>query len=146
MATRYHWLRLRTVAHPTEEPGRVAAALRFVAGSEVPLKDEALETHHGGTQHVLEAVLDKSRALRDVLDRVFALPGALAKLRAEVERRVDDDGVLYMRVDKQEACAGRLVLTEGEDCVQLRVKLEVHPATREGAVAGFVALLERGKA
>ena len=142
---RYHWVRLRASCHPTEDLDKVAQAVRFVAGQdEAAFKPlvTALESHHGGTVRLVEAVLDKSRAVRDVLGRLLALPGARDDLKATLEARTDEDGVFYARVDKQEAYAGRLVLTRGEDCVQLRLKLEHYPATREAALASLRRLLD----
>ncbi len=140
----YHWLRLRTVAHPTESVEKVTQALRFVAG-DATIQDTVLESHFGLEQHVLEVAIDRSRALRDILARLFAIPGCLERLRTELEKRTDEDGVFYARVDKQEAFAGRLVLTDGEDCVQLRLKVEAYPTSREAALAALGRLLETGK-
>ena len=143
MATlRYHWLRLRATCHPTEDLAKVESAVRFAAGvADLAVKAEAMETHHGGTVHVVEAVVDKSRAVRDALGRIFALPGAREDLAATAEARTDDDGVVYLRLDKQEAAQGRLALTRGEDAVQLRLKMEHYPATREAALESLRALL-----
>ena len=141
----YHWLKLRTVAHPTESLEKVKAALQFVVGTDIALTDTPLETHHGLTQHVLEMTVDRSRHLRDLLARVFALPGALDRLRGELEKRTDDDGVFYVRVGKQEAFAGQLMLTDGEDCVQLRLKMEAYPAGREASLSALTRLLDSGK-
>ena len=141
-ALRYHWIRLRATAHPTEDLAKVEAAVRHAAGvPDLAVKAEAMDTHHGGTVHVVEAVLDKSRAVRDALGRLLALPGARDDLAATLEARTDDEGVFYVRVDKQEAYAGRLALTRGEDAIQLRLKMEHYPATREAAVASLKALL-----
>lgn len=145
-ALRYHWIRLRATAHPTEDLAKVEAALRNAAGApDLDVKAERMDTHHGGTVHVVEAVLDKSRAVRDALGRILALPGAREDLAATLEARTDDDGVFYLRLDKQEAFAGRLALTRGEDAVQLRLKMEHYPATREAALASLQALLESGR-
>jgi RNA-binding protein len=149
--TKYHWLKLRCVAHPTEDTAKVLAALRFVSGLDEPrlagaLKDAAMESHHGLVQHVYEATLDRSRELRDLLDRVLALPEALQRLQATLEARTDEEGVLYLRLDKQAAFLGELRLTDGEDAIQLRLKLETYPATRAAALAGLDALLRRGRA
>lgn len=140
--TNYHWLRLRTVVHPTEDADKVTKALRFVAGSDVEVADEVLETHHGLQQHVLEAMLPRGRSLRDALDRILALEDA-PRLLAEQDRRTDDDGVFYVRVDKQAAFLGELALTDGEDCVQVRLKVECHPSTREAAMEALRPVLER---
>lgn len=141
----YHWLRLRAVAHPTEDPERVAQALRFVAGGDVEISQTTLEMHHGMPQQVLEAMLTRSRALRDAFDRVLALPEA-GRLLAEQERRTDDDGVFYVRLDKQAAYTGTLTIADNDDCVQLRLKVECHPATRPAAIEALRPILERRKA
>jgi RNA binding exosome subunit len=143
---RYHWIRLRATAHPTEDPAKVEQALRNAAGvPDLAVKAEPMDTHHGGTVHVVEAAVDKSRAVRDLLGRILDLPGARDDLRATVEARTDDEGVFYLRLDKQEAYAGRLTLTRGEDAIQLRLKMEHYPATREAALESLAAMLESGR-
>ncbi|MFO1533744.1 MAG: RNA-binding domain-containing protein [Thermoplasmatota archaeon] len=146
----YHWLRLRAVAHPTEDPAKVQQALRFVSGlDEAGFQDAVratqLETHHGLPLTVFEAVLDRSRDLRAVLARVFALPGALDRLRATLDARVDDDGILYLRVEKQAASLGELRLGEGEDAIQIRLKVEAYPAGRAAALERLRTMLESGR-
>lgn len=148
--TTYHWLRLRAMAHPTEDPAKVQQALRFVSGLDekdfaAALRPTPMETHHGLTLTVYEVVVDHSRALRDVLARILALPGALARLAATLDARVDDDGILYMRVEKQAAFAGELRLGEGEDAVQMRLKVEAYPAGRKAALAVLRRMLESGR-
>lgn len=144
---RYHWLRLRATCHPTEDLAKVEQAIRAVAGvPDLKVEATAMDTHHGGTVHVLEAVLDRSRAVRDVLQRMLALPGAREDLEATVEARTDDDGVFYARFDKQEAFAGRLALTRGEDAVQLRLRMETYPAGRESSLVALRELLGSGRA
>lgn len=140
---RYHWLRLRASCHPTEDVSRVEQAVRFVAGldADAPLQHTTLDAHHGGQVVLVEAKLDRSRQVRDVLQRIFDLAGARDDLLASLEARTDDDGVFYMRVEKQDAYAGRLVPTRGEDCVQLRLKLEHYPASRDAALEALHRLL-----
>ncbi|MEA3166041.1 MAG: RNA-binding protein [Thermoplasmata archaeon] len=145
-ALRYHWIRLRATAHPTEDLAKVESAVRNAAGvADLAVQAEPLETHHGATGHLVHATLDKSRAVRDALGRILALPGAREELAATLDARTDDDGVFYLRLDKQEAYAGRLVLTRGEDAVQLRLKMEHYPATREAALESLKALLDSGR-
>lgn len=145
---RYHWIRLRASCHPTEDLAKVEAAVRFVAGQdESTFRAELtpIESHHGGTVQLVEATLDKSRAVRDLLQRILDLPGAREALKASLDSRTDDDGVFYVRVEKQDALAGCLVLTRGDDCIQLRLKLEHYPATRAAALDALARLLDAGK-
>lgn len=140
MAVRFHWVRLRASCHATEDPERVAQAIAFVAGADVAglaMERTELLSHYGGLVTLLEARIEKSRGARDVLGRLAGLPGARDALAASVDARVDDDGVFYARADKQAAYEGRLELTQGEDCVQVRWRAETYPATREAAVAAM---------
>lgn len=143
---RYHWLRLRAVCHPTEDLAKVTSAVRLVAGLDATDAEggpvaTAIESHHGGTLQLVEVAIERSRDVRDVLQRIFDIAGARAELSATLEARTDDDGIFYVRLDKQEAAQGRLVLTRGEDAIQARLKMEHYPATREAALASLAGLL-----
>ena len=147
---RYHWLKLRAVAHPTEDLPKVRQALAYVSGLApdalaAGLADLPMETHHGLTSHVLELTVSKSRALRDILERLFAVPGLVESVRKTIEARTDEDGVFFVRVDKQAAFQERLELTTGEDCVQLRLKMEAYPSGREASLAALDRLLGSGR-
>lgn len=145
---RYHWIRLRANCHPTEDLAKVQQAVQFVAGQDdkgFQPQVTPLESHHGGTVQLVEATLDKSRQVRDLLQRLLDLPGAREDLQRTLDARTDEDGVFYARVDKQDAYAGKLTLTRGEDCVQLRLKLEHYPATRDAALASLGQLLAAAK-
>lgn len=117
--------------------------MRFVAGdTDAAVVQTPLESHHGGTVLLIECVLERARDVRATLQRILDLPGARDLLRASLEARTDDDGVFYLRVQKQEAYNGRLSLTTGEDCVQLRLKLEHYPASRDAALVDLARLLD----
>lgn len=148
---RLHWVRLRATCHPTEDEGKVRQALRAASGLDdaafaAAVRQTALETHHGLPLLVIEAVLDRSRPARDCVSRLLGLAGAADQLAATVERRVDDDGVLYVRLDKQAAAAGELRLLDGEDAIQVRIKAETYPATRDAAIAAMRTLIAAGRA
>lgn len=130
---RAHWLRLRATALPTEDPERVAAAMVHLAGVEAVPEGTRLEAHHGGDVVMLELELTRRRDVKACLDRLLATVGPA--LAADLEARVDEDGVLYARFDKQAAAVGRTRLGEGADTVQVRLKPEAHPFSRERALA-----------
>lgn len=125
-------------------------AIRTVAGVDetavaAALQERPLETHHGLPLVVFELALDRSRDVRDVLGRLLDLDGARERLVATADARTDDDGVFYARLDKQAAARGELVLRDTEDAVQLRLKMETYPATREAALAAIRAMLAAGR-
>lgn len=97
-----------------------------------------LESHHGGTVHFIETTITRQRDIRAVLDRIVTDP---ARLLRELDARMDEDGVIYLRYDKQAALTGDVVATKGDDAIQVRIRPEVHPAKREGAMAAMQAWL-----
>ncbi len=139
---RFHWLRLRATAHATEPVEHVRQAMLHLTGLDDETFDAVteivpVESHHGGEVFTLETTLKRSRDIRTALARLLPQPG----LAAQVEARTDDDGVFYLRFDKQAAHGAQVVLVQGEDAIQVRLRPEVHPAKRENAVRALQELL-----
>lgn len=121
-----HWIVARTYCQATEEEARVAQALgAAVRGGET--SREVLEGQHGNSVVLLERRLASSGDLRVTWDS-WSVAGLVASLRDSVERRVDEDGVLHLRVDKQKAFHGTLVLAREGDTIDIQVKLKAYPA------------------
>ena len=144
---RFHWLRLRATAHATEDPERVRRAMAFVSGLDAEAFDAAteatpVEAHHGGDVVFFETLLKRAGEVRPCIARLLE---ASKDLASEVEARTDDDGVFYLRFDKQAAFLGRLTPTHGDDAVQVRIKPEVHPAHRDNAIAALDELVATGR-
>jgi len=135
---KFHWLRLRATAHPTEVVERVESAIKTVAQLDLPVQRTEIETHHGATQVLLAAELKRQAEIRATLQGLLSALGKEGF--ADLERRLDDDGILYLRADKQEAFQGRIV-PGLKDPVAIQVKVEVHPFSRERAMAAWVEYL-----
>lgn len=141
---RFHWLRLRATAHATEDPERVRRAMQTVSG----LDDEAfaaatdptaMESQHGGAIVWLETNVTRSADVRQAVSRLLSIcPPGIAD---ELEARTDDEGVFYLRFDKQAAFQGTLKPTRGDDAIQVRIRPQVHPASRAGAIAAVAEAL-----
>ncbi len=137
----FHWLKLRATSHPTEDPERVAAALAFAAGVEVEVDATSMDTHHGAEQLLLEAQMKRNRDIRACLDHLLQ-PEDRKMLAETLEARIDDDGILYFRVDKQAAAQQQVRVGNFDDPISVRVKVQVHPFRREGAIAAWQAWAE----
>ncbi len=146
MAPRFHWLKLRATAHQTEDPERVAEALRTASGLDDEAFEQALEatafdSQFGGKVTMLEVAVTRNRAVRDAFDHLLA-PGALRDLvLGQLEARVDDEGTLYLRVDKQAAFQGSIQPGDGDDTVQVKFRIQTHPVSRDAALAAYRELL-----
>lgn len=137
----FHHVNFRTFAHATEDIGKVKRALALVA-ADAPTTDTAVEGSHGNPIVIVEATLSRAAEIRAFWARV-AEAGHLPQLLAEVESRLDEGGVFFMRFSKQAAFEGRLELARDDDAIQVRAKPASFPASREGARTTLLRALEK---
>jgi RNA binding exosome subunit len=122
-----HSVQISTIAHATDDLDKVQAALRLILPES--LKDKGVFTrrymqgHHGNPIVTFEAKLTKSH---DVDQFMSELSKQLRRNdRLVIERNLDmhsdDDGNLYIRLDKQQASRGIVELGD-EDPIRVRMK------------------------
>lgn len=126
----FHYIDLRAFCYATEDQKRVEQALRTLLPEECELERTSSEGHHGDRIVVLSARVERADEMRHVLARLSDLPDA-DRLYAELDERVDDNCSLFLRLDKQAAFSGDVVLGEG---ITVRAKVEAYPATTDKAV------------
>lgn len=116
----------RTYCHATEEEERVAAALLFAVPEGVTSREE-LEGHFGNPLVRLTRRVEKRPGIRAVWEHWSAarVPAAIAR---DVEARLDEEGVLHFRLDKQAAYQERFELAKDADPIDVRLKLIAYPA------------------
>ena len=123
------WIAARAYCQATEEEARVVQAIdAAVPGSTE--KRERLDGQFGNPVLAIYRRMERPEGLRTVWDR-WQTAGLLPLLRDDLERRVDEGGILHFRVDKQVAFEGRLLPAHGGDAIDVQVKLKAYPAKRE---------------
>jgi len=116
----------RTYCHATEEEERVATALAFAVPEGVTSREE-LEGHFGNPLVRLTRRVEKRPAIRAVWSH-WAAAGVPSAIARDMEARLDEDGVLHFRLDKQAAFRERLELAQDSDPIDIRLKLIAYPA------------------
>ena len=127
-----HWIEARAYCHATEDEARVAQALDAAC----PAGDterESLEGHFGNPLVRLTRRVEEAKTIRSVWERWTTAAGLLEDIARDVESRLDDDGILHFRIDKQAAHLEKLVLAQDADTIDVRLKLMAFPAKREVA-------------
>jgi RNA-binding protein len=125
---RFHWLRARAFVHATEDEQRVQETLLWlVAQDENPraygqVHRQRTKGHYGNEILLLEASLKKAPDVEAALARLLSEPGLRAQVTETLLRRLDEDHVLHLRLDKQAAVGRRVQLSEGSDAVVVTVK------------------------
>lgn len=121
-------VRARAFVHATEDEARVRDGLLWCLGilgqkgAEHRVHRSRLKGHWGNDILLLEAALKE----RPAAERTLATLVADAPLRDEalrsLERRLDEDKVLHLRLDKQAAVLRRLQLCESPDAIVVLLK------------------------
>ncbi|MDH7508020.1 MAG: RNA-binding domain-containing protein [Methanomassiliicoccales archaeon] len=127
----FHSLFFRVFVNATEDENKVIKALQFVSGTK-EFKRSLSTGYHGNPITILESILRKKSEIDAFLNRLSL--GDLKKIIDTLERRMDDEGFVYFRFDKQLAYHEQLVLTDGEDVIAVKGKAKAYPSTYERAI------------
>ncbi|MEF8783672.1 MAG: RNA-binding protein [Haloarculaceae archaeon] len=135
-----HYVDLRAFCYVTEDDPRVEDALRTLLPEDFEIGRAESEGYHGDRILVLSARVENADDVRTVLDRLGALADdELARVRDELDERVDENTSFFLTLDKQAAFSGEVKLGDG---ITLRAKIEAYPAKRETAIENAADLLE----
>lgn len=144
----FHYLRLRTFAHATEDPEKVRLALRHAAQDDarkLALEETRVEGSHGNAITILEAEQKSAPAAKRVFQALARDdPKGFDRVVREASARVDDHLNFHLRLDKQEAFAGRAVLATDEDAITLRGKLRQFSGSPQADLAAFLVEIREG--
>ncbi len=136
----------RVFCHATEDEAKVVQALKFVSGSDEQTR-EVTEGYHGNPIIILEVFLKEKRRSKDFFSRLSA--DDLQEIADSLDRRMDDDCNLFLRLDKQEAYLGNLKMTTSDDAIAIRAKVESYPKKLENAKKSasefFASLIQSNK-
>lgn len=133
MTSTFHYLAFRTIAHATEDVERVKQALLTAVGTTAEVREAHAEGFHKNPILVLEAELKARPAIDRFFRRLAEDPETPPTLLRQLESRLDEDQTFFLRLAKQEAYLGRLVLRQDEDAIQVRAKVAAFPAGRDRA-------------
>lgn len=133
-------LSFRAFSHATENEDRVKQAVTNVSGSE-ELTCNKSYGYHGNPIVVIETKVTHAKDIKHVLSLLSEED--IKQLMDTIELRVDDESFFYMRLDKQEAYLGNLVLSSGEDVISVRGKIKSYPQNRENAVISITQTLQQ---
>ncbi|NLX47096.1 MAG: hypothetical protein GXY70_02835 [Euryarchaeota archaeon] len=132
-------LDFRTFCQATEVEERVRKAMTFAVGIE-DIKVKHSEGYHGNKILIMTCTVSRKADIRAFFRRLSK--DDLALLLDSVDQRMDDDGQLFFRLDKQKAFLEELVISSGDDCVHVRAKVESYPKRREKALENAKFMLQ----
>lgn len=128
----FHWMRIQEFCYATEDEERVGEAFGALVGEEAEVDVDISEGEHGNRMQIFQCRLTRQKEYKDLFARLG--DGIVSQILDEVEDRVDEDGMLYFRLDKQKAVQGTWELTHTGDSIAVTGKVAANPAKREVAV------------
>jgi RNA binding exosome subunit len=132
-------LDFRTFCHATEVEGKVMKALTFASGC----KDVSIsrsEGYYGNKILIMTCTISRKADIRAFFRRLSR--DDLRGLFDTLDQRLDEDGQLFFRLDKQKAFQEELTIFDGDDCIHVRAKVESYPKRREKALENARAMLQ----
>ncbi len=124
---------VNAVVYSTEDMEKVGEAIATLFPFEFEIEVTDATGHYGNPLKFLEVKLTKKREVREFLKYILS---SLSEedtryLLETLEDRVDEEGVLHLRIDKQRAYLGELQIVERGDAIVVRIKIVTYPARRE---------------
>jgi len=129
--TTFHWLRVQTFCYATERQDLIEDTMKELLG-DIEFEEEITESEHGNTMMILETRVTKQREFMHIFARLGN--DILNFIIDDIENRVDDDDIFYLRLDKQKAVQGEYAVAHHGDVISIFGKIQAHPAKKEVAV------------
>ncbi|NJE49114.1 RNA-binding protein [Thermococcus sp. 9N3] len=149
MTLRAHHVRLTTFIHATEDEDKVLEAIGTFIPEEIDDEDVHFEVEEttgffGNPIKVVNVEIKRSRAVRTFLKHFKELLDENARryILENLDEKVDDEGTLYVRFNKQKAYLGDVEVDEGADVIQVRIKVKAFPMRKETVVKAVREWLE----
>ena len=135
------------VVYSTEDKEKVGEAMATLFPFEFEIMVTPATGHYGNPLLYLEVEISKRRQIKEFWNYLMELLGDQRRILLNtLDEKIDDQGVLHIRIDKQRAYLGEVRLTEGGDAIVVRTKIVTYPARREKIMEAARVLIERGYA
>ena len=127
-------------AHATEDEEKVKKAVAILARFEPEWEAQRLSGHYDDPIQLLTSKTSRKKEATDFLANIVARLSSLDRetLFGDLANRVDPQGSLYIRLDKQRAFHGRAVITESDP---IRVKFRFQLPHKADPVAAIREIL-----
>lgn len=131
-ASVFHWIRVQTFCYATERKELLEETMEVLLGDADEFSEDESQGEHGNIMTILEARLTHQRQYRMLFANLGQ--GIRSEILGDLDNRLDDDCVFYLRLDKQKAVQGVYEIAHHGDVIAITGKVQAHPARKEVAV------------
>jgi len=139
MAVSFHWVRVQMFGYATENIELLEETMCGLVNPD-DISEDISEGEHGNETLIIQARLTKQGQYTSLFRK---LPDEVLEYIVEdIENRVDDDCILYLRLDKQKAVQGIYEVAHHGDVIAITGKVQAHPAKPEVARKAVLDFIE----
>lgn len=123
-----HNITYRTFVYGTESEDKVIEALSNI----LPLAEvekSYIEGHFNNQMTILKGKISKKRDVKDTINHINSLANN-NHILADLDRKMDKNGNLFLRFSKQSAFKEELEIIDGSDVIHLKIKIAAYPAKK----------------
>lgn len=131
MQVTFHWVRVQTFCYATEKRELLEETMTELLGTD-EFQEDISEGEHGNIMTILETRLTKQREFNSLFKKLG--PEICQWILDDIDNRIDEDCVFYMRLNKQKAVQGIYEVAHHGDVVAITGKVQSHPARKDVAV------------
>ena len=138
-------MKISTITHATEDPGRVAQAIRNLSLGETSSGFTMIRAkgHHGNEITTSVFTIKNAKNAEIFLRNIWRSLSQLdrTEVYSSLASRIDSTGTMFLRIDKQAALKGRIRL-ENTDPVKIEISFRAEPSKRNEFVNSIRETLE----
>ncbi|HSQ01850.1 MAG TPA: RNA-binding protein [Methanobacterium sp.] len=129
-----HNISYRAFVYGTENKEKVLESIKTLFPNSSP-QCEATEGYYKNPVLILSNKIDKKKEIKDFVKKLSAMNDpARKRVLNRLEDKMDDNGNLFLRFDKQRAYMGDLKVVEHGDSIHLKIKIAAYPAKKKVAL------------
>jgi Predicted exosome subunit len=135
----FHWLRIQIFCYATENEELIHDSMEELLGTD-EFECDVAESEHGNHLLIFRTELTKQKSFNTVFEKFGK--ELIEKILDNIEKKIDDDCVFYLRLDKQKLVEGIYKIAHHGDVISLTGKVVSHPARKEIAVKNMSEFLK----
>jgi RNA-binding protein len=129
-----HNISYRAFVYGTENKEKVLESIKTLFPNSSP-QCEATEGYYKNPVLILSNKIDKKKEIKDFVEKLSTMNDpARKRVLNRLEDKMDDNGNLFLRFDKQRAYMGDLKIVDHGDSIHLKIKIAAYPAKKKVAL------------
>jgi RNA binding exosome subunit len=126
------WIQIETFSHATEDIEKVKSLLSKFFSFEVTFNINKTYGHFGNELNILTVELSRNKEIKDFMSTFLSIIDKDYILET-LERRLDEDGILFVRMNKERIYNDDFTIDDSGD-ILISMKFVTYPKSREKVI------------